>query len=86
MRTYFNSYNQNDIMPLLMNFTQPSPIEEYEPINFEYSDTEQVSYEMRIVGTRCLRSSTTGSRRARGMSLDHKFDRKNEIDDSKSVK
>lgn len=81
MRTYINSCNQNDIMPLLMNFTQPSPIEEYEPINFEYSDTEQIVYDMRMVGTRSLKH--TGTYRPH---FGTKTDKKNEVDDSKHVK
>jgi hypothetical protein len=81
-----NSINGGQVLPLLMTFTNPTPIEDYTPEVFNYDDENQISYEMRIIGTRCLRSSSTGTRRARGMSMDHKTDRKNEIDDSKSVR
>lgn len=85
MRTY--EYNRGrNIMPLMMNFTKPSPITITEPVTFTYSDTEQINYEMRIVGTRSLRSSLTDKSRGRGKTPAHVTDRKNEIDDSKSVR
>ncbi len=52
MRTYNDYASGKDIMPLMMNFTNPSPISVSEPISFTYSDTEQINYEMRTVGTR----------------------------------
>ncbi len=72
-------------MPLLMNFTTPSPIQEFEEPVFDYNDGEQISYEMRTIGTRCLRSSTTRVKTS-GNGVCSKSDKKNEIDDSKSVK
>jgi len=77
------NYNmQPDIMPLMMNFTAPSPIEEIsEPVKFYYDDFEQINYDMRVVGTRSLKASWTHPKK--GVS---KTDRKNEIDDSKTVR
>ena len=71
------------VMPLLMGCTMPEaievePMEEkiiYDPI------TQKVKMDLRIVGTRSLKTSST--RQARG---GFKTDRKNEIDDSKVVK
>jgi hypothetical protein len=86
MRTYSNYASGKDIMPLMMNFTSPSPISISEPVSFTYSDAEQINYEMRIVGTRSLRSSLTNKSRGIGRTPAHVTDRKNEIDDSKSVR
>lgn len=80
-----NQNGNSNIMPLLMNFTTPSPIQEFEEPVSNYNDGEQISYEMRTIGTRCLRSSTTRVKSA-GSGVIGKSDKKNEIDDSKSVK
>lgn len=75
-------------MPLLMGCTRPSPIETmsdegkiiYDPM------TQMSEVNMRIVGTYSLKTHTTkkpGS--CRGI-LVNVADKKNEIDDSKSVK
>ena len=86
MRTY-SEYNRGmDFMPLMMNFTKPSPISITEPVSFTYNDVEQINYEMRIVGTRSLRSSMTNKSRGIGRTPARVTDRKNEIDDSKSVR
>lgn len=79
MRTFESEYK--GIMPLLMGFTTPSPIDVTEPIKFTYNDAEQINYEMRLVGTRCLRPNATAPK-------PHCYtkDKKNEIDDSKSVR
>lgn len=82
MRTYSNYASGKDIMPLMMNFTSPSPISISEPVSFTYSDAEQINYEMRTVGTRCLRSHWTSATRNRSS----RSDKANEIDDSKWVK
>ena len=82
------SVNQNgnsNIMPLLMNFTTPSPIQDYTPGIFNYDEENQVSYEMRIIGTRCLRSHSTKKKSA-GTGVISYSDKKNEIDVSKTVK
>ncbi|MBR4913070.1 MAG: hypothetical protein IKZ54_09575 [Bacteroidales bacterium] len=79
MQTY-NQSDQGNVMPLLMNFTTPSPIQEYTPPIFNYDDNNQFSYEMRTVGTRSLKMFWT-SKGGKGYQ-----DKKNEIDDSKSVR
>lgn len=69
-------------MPLLMGCTRPTPIETetdehaiiYDPI------TQKVVMDMRLLGTRSLKSSST--RVGKGS----KTDRKNEIDDQKVVR
>lgn len=80
MQTYNQSGEQN-IMPLLMNFTTPTPIQETTPIEFSYDEENQVSYELMIVGTRSLRHPST----YKGGEY-HGVDAKNEIDDSKSTR
>jgi hypothetical protein len=74
-----HSYGNGSIMPLLMGFTPSTKIQEVESLpTFVYDDEKQiVSYDMRVVGTRCLRQSYTGS----GL----KWDKKNEIDDQKQA-
>lgn len=85
MQTY-NQINQGNIMPLLMNFTTPTPIQEADEIKFIYNDGEQISYEMRTIGTRSLRSVNTAFKDKNGNNC-HKNDPKsNQIDDSKSVR
>lgn len=85
-----NATNPNSRMgkvnPLLMNFTPVTTIIEQEEENLLYNDfTQTIMYNMRTVGTRCLRSSST-RKKLPGGSTNSKVDRKNEIDDSKSVK
>lgn len=75
------SNNGGKVLPLLMTFTNPTPIEDYTPEVFNYDEEKQISYEMRIVGTRSLRHSST-----RVLHRGSKTDKKNEIDDSKSVR
>lgn len=84
MQTY-NQFNQGNIMPLLMNFTTPAPIQEADDIKFTYNDGEQISYEMRTLGTRSLKSHTTRYNNSCGRER-LKTDKANEIDDSKTVK
>ena len=78
MQTYSN--NCTSAMPLMMNFTMPTPIEETDPVIIHYNDKDQITIEMRIVGTRSMRSHIT--RKSHGSTRD----KKNEIDDSKSVR
>ena len=73
----------NQMLPLLMTFTRPTPIQEYEPEVFNYDEVNQISYEMRIVGTKSLRHHGTTKRGGKTVSY---CDAKNEIDDSKSVR
>jgi len=89
---YYNQANRwNGIpMPLLMGFSQPEKIREAEnevPITYD-SISQIVYYDMRIVGTKCLKTSTTwinvpgqkGANSKRGQT-----DKKNEIDDQKNA-
>ena len=85
MQTY-NQFNQGNIMPLLMNFTTPAPIQEADDITFTYNDGEQISYEMRVLGTKSLRNTRTQYSRNRSGSPQYKSDMANVMDDSKSVK
>ncbi len=80
MQTY-NQFNQGNVMPLLMNFTTPTPIQEANDMSFTYNDGEQISYEMRTIGTRCLKSHST-----RGGNPNPHRDHANEIDDCKNVR
>ena len=73
-------------MPLLMGCTMPTSIEEetsvhsiiYEP----YS--QKVVMDMRAVGTKCLKVTSTQFRAPNG-SGKAKTDKKNEIDDTKHI-
>ena len=72
-------------MPLLMNFTTATPIEEeVELHNIIYDELSQTVYDMRTVGTKCLKSHTT--KKPGTSSCRVTTDRKNEIDDYKFVK
>ena len=84
MRTY-NQASQ-DIMPLMMTFTNPTTISDEQQIPFVYNDMDQTTdVNMRVVGTRCLRSSSTRKKNRTG-GYNSVTDRKNAIDDSKSVR
>lgn len=85
MQTY-NQFNQGNIMPLLMNFTTPTPIQEADDIKFTYNDGEQISYEMRTVGTRSLKNNRTWIKKIGPSTGTSKTDKSNEIDDSKTVR
>lgn len=82
MRTSCGYNSGKDIMPLMMNFTEPTAIEIAEPVAMTYNEKEQISYETRTVGTRSLRQHWTSARKNR-MS---RMDKANEIDDSKWVR
>lgn len=73
-------------MPLLMGFSTPQPIEIEESSSFIiYDPLTQISQvNMRIVGTYSLKSHTTRKITSSGSA--NVPDRKNEIDDQKSVK
>lgn len=71
------------VMPLMMNFVTPTPIKEVVDPGFNYDEQNEISYEMRVVGTRCLRHH--GDTRRGGKVTSHS-DPKNETDDSKSVR
>ena len=84
MRTY-NQASQ-DIMPLMMNFTNPTTISNEQQIPFVYNDMDQTTdVNMRVVGTRCLRTSSTRKKTSKSGYTIY-TDRKNEIDDSKVVR
>ena len=85
------AYNQSktaagQVMPLLMGCTMPTPIETetaehkviYDPM------TQRVVMDFRIVGTKSLRTVSTGYITSAGHKST-KSDRQNEIDDTKSV-
>jgi translation elongation factor P/translation initiation factor 5A len=76
------STNNGIMMPLLMSFTPSTKIqEETNPSKYIYNDGKQiVMYDMRTVGTYSLKTSSTkkGNRT--------EIDKKNAIDDSKSVR
>lgn len=82
MQTY-NQFNQGNIMPLLMNFTTPSSIQEsgFNLPPMGYNDDTQISYEMRLLATRSAkhRPRTSGSK-------NQYSDYKNENDDTKNVR
>jgi len=76
---YYNQLSQwNEIpMPLLMGFTNPEPIQEIgDEVSITYDPVCQIVYDMRTVGTKCLKSTSPKGGHA---------DKKNEIDDSKTV-
>lgn len=75
------------IMPLLMGCTQPSKIEMLEneqPLIYDPM-TQSVVYDMRMVGTKSLRYTTTVVKQITNSIKSAKSDPKNEIDDSKNV-
>lgn len=74
------------VMPLLMNFTPATKIEEACEIEkVVYDENLQIVYDMRTVGTRSLRHRGTKVRSSAGTTV-NKLDSKNEIDDSKTVR
>ena len=84
-------YNQTktaagQVMPLLMGCTMPSLIEtETTEHNVIYDPVSQKAVmDMRVMGTKSLRNSSTGYTTTTG-HRSTKTDRKNEIDDSKVV-
>lgn len=77
--------SRGTVMLLLMGCTKPQPIEVLQQEEYEVYDPvkQTVVYDMRTVGTRSLKTSNTRIKIGSGYSV--KADRKNEIDDSKSV-
>lgn len=75
--------NQMTTLPILMGMTTPSPIQEAEEETVMYDDIKQVVYDARTVGTKSLKSHFT---LAKGRAGTGTTDKKNEIDDSKTVK
>ena len=69
-------------MPLLMGYTFPTPIETTEDERVIYDPIlQRTQFDMRTLGTRCLRSSIT----KHGPGKLNTSDKKNEIDDQKTV-
>ena len=90
MCNFFKSMNtthQSPIstpFPLLMHYTPSTPIQETEDVKIVYNDKLQITeYEARLVGTRSLKSSVT-TKKVNGL-MKTTTDRKNEIDDQKTV-
>lgn len=79
-----NLYTRNttaNIMPLLINYTPASKIEEIDDPKIIYDENRQITeYNARTIGTRCLKSEYTRKK------IGYANDKKNAIDDSKSVK
>lgn len=82
-------YNQTktaagQVMPLLMGCTSPTPIEAEEVEHKVIYDpmTQKVVMDMRVVGTKSLKQTVTSTGK---MGTIKHTDKKNEIDDSKSV-
>jgi hypothetical protein len=76
------SFNAGNIMPVLMNYTPSTRISEMEDKAPFYDDVRQiVEYDTRTVGTYSLKTEVTEKRP--GVRV---HDKKNAIDDSKSVK
>jgi hypothetical protein len=77
-----NIQNRGNVMPLLMNYTSSTKIqEETNPHQYLYNDGKQiVEYDMRVVGTRSLKTSNTKKGNCNSV-----LDKKNEIDDQKNV-
>lgn len=74
----------NTPFPLLMHYTPSISIQEAEEVKIVYNDQLQITeYDARIVGTRSLKSSVT-TKKVNGL-MKTMTDRKNEIDDQKSV-
>ncbi len=71
------------VMPLLMGCTIPTPIEVEEVEHKIIYDpmTQQVVMDMRVVGTKCLKTHITHNPKTRGNT----GDQKNEIDDTKNA-
>jgi hypothetical protein len=74
------------VNPLLMNYTPKTRIQE-ETVPFVpfYDDENQIVYDTRTVGTKSLKQVSTVVKRSDGGKTTT-GDKKNEIDDSKTVK
>ena len=85
-----NTYSQTKVngvaMPFIMGCTKPSTIEAMEGDEKVIYDpmTQSTILDMRTIGTRSLKITST--RKKKGKSFVTPQDKKNEIDDSKSVK
>ena len=86
-----NIPQSNPILPLLFLNAEPEEINSdyLDMMNFNYDDIKQMPVyecgggsEIRQIGTRCLRSSTTRKQGVSGTNADYK----NAIDDSQTAK
>ena len=86
MNLYTRNTAGNNIMPLLINYTPFSKIEEIEDLKIIYDEKRQITkYNARTIGTRCLKSEST-RKKTTSTGYVSAVDKKNTIDDSKSVK
>ncbi|MDD2577660.1 MAG: hypothetical protein PHO86_06130 [Bacilli bacterium] len=83
----FSNGNKKNVMPLLMNYTPSTKIEECNAfMQLTYDDLKQIiPLDMRIVGTKSLKTSFTRKKNSAG-GVYTASDKKNEIDDQKNVK
>lgn len=80
----FQRFSISTPFPLLMHYTPSTPIQEAEDVKTAYNDNLQITeYDARIVGTRSLKSTVT-TKKVNGL-MKTMTDRKNEIDDQKTV-
>jgi len=88
---YSTNQETGTCLPLLMGYAQPEKIQEVEndePVVYDQRSQKTVVLILRLVGTKCLKTSTTwvkvpgqkGANATRGQT-----DKKNEIDDQKNV-
>lgn len=83
-----NPLGGNFPQPLLMSFTVPTRIQESFDETPIYDEINQVVYNMGVVGTKSLKTSTTWIKvpGAKGANATKgQMDKKNEIDDQKRV-
>lgn len=83
MNTYPQIKSGSNVMPFIMGCTKPSQIEALEENEKVFYDPERQTamINLRVVGTRSLKTFHTKIKQGLG-----KTDKKNEIDDSKSVR
>ena len=78
---------RTEVFPLLMNFTHATPIEEWNGNEkVLYDQINDVVYDSRTIGTKCLRIKETRVKQKSGGEYYKSDGRTNVIDDSKSVK
>ena len=78
---------RTEVFPLLMNFTHATPIEEWEGNEkVLYDEINEIVYDARIIGTKCLRPKTTRKKTGLNTYSSHTDGKANVIDDQKTVK
>lgn len=79
--------NAGTPMPALMNFTPATRIEEADDIRISYNDIRQITeYDTRTLGTRSYKVESTRKKVVGTKRYTTTTDRKNAIDDTKTVK